>query len=492
MSQAFYEEGRAVSSVMRLSGRWDLRLAVVLAMVWFVSPVWGQATSLDRFERQLEQIRRERRMEVSPEVPLERRAVVDYGAYLSEYFFAVDDVDQSTHLLRQHELTGYGRVNFDGVHSFFLRGRVAYQDFNDGDSFNGEGDQWDGPRLERGVYRFDLRRAMEAYEGRSVDYNVRVEAGRQLVHWNTGLVLSREIDGGQVVLDWRDWRLEGIAGRTVEDQFDIDTSRPDFDDDLQRDFFGGRLSYELTPGHRPYVFGVVQRDQNDDEPRFGRRFEYDSYYVGAGSEGNVTDRVLYGVEFAYEGGEGLSRLVNPDGLYQSREDIEAWAVDVRGDYLFNDPANSRLTAELVVTSGDDDRASHTTNTFGGNQAGTDDNAFNGFGLVNTGLAFGGNASNLIVTRLGASSYPFHGIELFRRLQLGVDLLALHKTDKDAPIDEASSSDRYIGFETDLFANWQITSDVSFSTRYGVFFPGEAIEAENDARHFFFSGLTVGF
>jgi len=448
-------------------------------------------TPLSRFERQLEMIERETRQRVQSDVPVDQRALIDYGGYLSQYFLAIDDIEQSTHILRQTDLNGYFRMNVDGVHRVFIRGRVGYQDFNSGHSFDGEGDEWIGPRLERAHYQFDLNRAFEAYQGESLGFNIRLKGGRQLVHWNNGLVLSRELDGARGFLDLGGFTLEGFAGRTWEDQVDFDSSRPDFDDETERNFFGGRLSYELTPHHEPYVFGVVQEDRNEDRTRAGRRFDYDSYYIGGGAMGDVTDNLRYGVEFAYQGGEGLSRLVNPSGTGQTTEDIEAWALDVRGDYLLNDAANTRFIGELILASGDEDRG-HTSNTMGGNESGTDDNAFNGFGLVNTGLAFGPNASNLLLTRIGASSYPFHDTSWFDRLQLGGDVFVFNKLDKEAPIDERTSDDRYLGVETNVYANWKISSDLSVTTRYGVFFPGDAIEVENDARHFVYTGVTLGF
>ena len=45
---------------------------------------------------------------------------------------------------------------------------------------------------------------------------------------------------------------------------------------------------------------------------------------------------------------------------------------------------------------------------------------------------------------------------------------------EPPIDEVTSDDRYLGWEPDVYINWQVTSDVTFAFRYGVFFPGTAI------------------
>src|SRR5690606_34410515 len=101
---------------------------------------------------------------------------------------------------------------------------------------------------------------------------------------------------------------------------------------------------------------------------------------------------------------------------QTRDDIEAWAMDAYLDYQFGDVNRTRVNIELVVASGDDDRL-HSTNTFGGNQPGTTDHGFNAFGLINTGLAFNPNVSNLIMVRTGASTFPFPGSREFDRLQV---------------------------------------------------------------------------
>jgi hypothetical protein len=235
------------------------------------------------------------------------------------------------------------------------------------------------------------------------------------------------------------------------------------------------------------------------------RYGYDSYYIGIGAAGNFGQNILYGIEAAYEGGDSLTNTFDPTNpgvpLPQTNEDIEAWALDARVSYLLNDPANTRLTGEVLLASGDDDRLFSTTTTVGGNLSGTDDKAFNAFGLIDTGLVFAPNVSNLIMLRLGASTYPLNDSTAFRRLQVGADLFVYNKMDSDAPSTEITDDDAYLGTELDLFANWQITSDFSWSVRYGVFFPGEAIAGssfggtapgESNARHFVYTGVTLAF
>ena len=126
-------------------------LAVV---VCFATAALGQV-DLERFQRQLEQMRRDTQLIVDQSIPVEQRALIDYGGYVSFSFYAIDDTGQNTHILRQTDAVGYARMNFDGVHQFYLRGRTKYQDFNAGDSFDGNGDDWVEPTLDRGIYTFN-------------------------------------------------------------------------------------------------------------------------------------------------------------------------------------------------------------------------------------------------------------------------------------------------------------------------------------------------
>ena len=63
---------------------------------------------------------------------------------------------------------------------------------------------------------------------------------------------------------------------------------------------------------------------------------------------------------------------------------------------------------------------------------------------------------------------------------------------DAVIDESTTNSRWLGVEPDIYMNWQITSDISLSMRYGVFIPGDAIVADGKMRQFFFAGITIAY
>lgn len=468
---------------------------------------------LERFERQLEQIQRDTQLRVDTSVPPDQRVLIEYGGYLTFSFVTIDDPAQNTHYLRQTDLNGYLRVNLDGVHEFYVRGRTTYRDFNSGDSFDGAGDDWVEPTLDRGYYRFDMKRWKEAYEGESPDYNLVIQAGRQLVHWANGLTLSQELDGGVFELASGVFQLDLLAARTRPSNTDIDSSRPGFDNEMDRQFFGAMLSVQVDPRHRPYIYALYQQDANDnvarvDVPAIGppitTLYEYNSFYIGAGSRGSFGSNWVYGVELVYQGGETLSSpfTISPGGFLipaaaQTNDDIEAFAADFQLDYLFNDAKRTRLGGEVLLATGDSDRVLHTTNTFGGNAPGTTDNAFNAFGLLNTGYAFAPSASNLLMLRVGGSTFPLPNSPRLRRLQIGSNIFFFAKLDGDAPFDEDTSNDTYLGTEIDVFVNWQITSDVAIAVRYGVFFPGDAIggifvPTDHQARHFFYTGITFSF
>jgi hypothetical protein len=97
-----------------------------------------------------------------------------------------------------------------------------------------------------------------------------------------------------------------------------------------------------------------------------------------------------------------------------------------------------------------------------------------------------------VLRMGAATVPFPEYRPLRNLQVGVDAFLFRKADGDAPIDEPTTDTAYLGWEPDVFLNWQIRSDVTLAVRYGIFFPNSDAVVEDSARQFIFAGLTFAF
>jgi hypothetical protein len=455
----------------------------------------GADDNVDRFQRVVQEIQRDNQVRYDAELPPGQRALIDYGGYLTLGYLSFDDSSHDNHGLRQYELVGYGRMNLDGAHEIYVRGRADYDNYNSGDSFDHQPDRLQG-RVEEGWYQFDLQR-YAATQGHTLPYDLSIKAGRQFVDWGNGLALDQYMDGisgeyrGPVVIDL-------FAGVTVKETIDFDTTRPDFNYNTHRGYYGAKLTAPVGR-QNPYAYFLLQRDYNRPESTsthvIPTRYDYDSYYAGAGANGALSDHLAYAAEFCYEGGHGLSNSFDSftsKPVTQSDDRIDAYAANVRLDYLLNDFRKTKLSAEVLLASGDNDRQS-TEGTFGGNRAHTIDHAFNGLGVIYDGLAFTPPVSNLLMLRVGASTYPapvgrLHG------LQLGTDFFVFGKTRQNGGIDEPTNDTRYLGCEPDVFVNWQITDDVSFALRYGLFFPGEAIPSgdQDHVRQFLYAAVTYAF
>jgi hypothetical protein len=458
-----------------------------------------QALQQQQQLRELDQFNIDSRIRANEEVPAGQRVLFDYGLLFTPSYLSVTDQNHDTHVLRQYDLIGYTRINLDGANEIFLRGRTDYNDYNHGDSFDGFGSRLVNPDLDRGYYRFDLARSLQAYHGQQINGNFVFQGGRDLVYWQNGLVLGEVLDG--VIMDFSagPFTLETIAGVTPTRTVDIDASRPNFDHNTRRGFYGSMLTAEVGK-QKPFVYALSQQDYNtDDFADIGgikTNYQYNSYYLGAGSSGSLTDHLTYALEAAYEGGTTLSNpfKATPAGLVQisqTHDQIRAWAVDARFDYLFNDSHRTRASFEEIVGSGDRDRG-NSSETFNGNRRNTRDNAFNSFGLINTGLAFAPNVSNLSVTRIGLATFPLPNYSPVRKLQIGADFLVYNKVNSHAALEERSNDFRYVGLEPDLYVNWAITSDVTLALRYGVFFPDHALLNNEFSRQFFYAGVTFAF
>lgn len=483
--------------------------AVMIALLLApAAPAQQEAEVVQRLERQLREIDEAYRLAIPPDMPIAERLLLDYGGTLRFGFYAIDAVDGETRILRQTDGRLYLRAELDGAHRFYGRLRFQYNDWNTGDSFDFRGDEWADPLGDRYWYEFDLRGAEQARTGRRLPWNLNVKAGKQYVQWGSGLTLSNVLYAGLLDAEWRDFGLIALAGLTPSgDTVDFDGSRPGFDSDTDRAFLGASIEYRGFSSHRPYLFILDQRDHNERDffefdsliDTYPTRFKYDSTYVGGGSRGSLLSNLQYHVEAVYEFGEALSNSFSPTtglAVEQTLEDIEAWAVIAGLTYLFRDAADSRLDAEFIAASGDDDRID-SADTFGGNTPGTTDESFVSLGYVNTGLALSPEVGNLISLRLGVSTSPLAGGaragDWLRGLRIGLDGFLFGKVDDHAPINIRTGNESFIGGEIDLFADWRVTSDVFLNLRYGLFLPGDAMpDGEDDPLHFLYTGVTYAF
>jgi hypothetical protein len=429
------------------------------------------------------------RVRLDQQMPMAREIGLNAGGWFSYALFHYNDTDvERERTLNQFELRGWADFNVHGVHRGYVRGLLGWDVWNSGDNPLGEGNETNS-EIERAWYQYDLGQVYRN-EGQSPPLDMRIRVGRDYTEIGTALVLSMPLDMVLVELAGGGFELSGLLGATPSDTPNIDPSEPVFDH-MERCFWGFELAYADLARHRPFVYVLSQDDHTGEHPRDpDQSYDYDSTYVGGGSEGTLLlSGLRYQAELVGQWGRTFS-----EGRTGMRTDIEAWALDVLLEYFVEHPTKPRLSAEYLFASGDDDRRLGSTSTVGGNLINTDDRAFNAFGFRDTGLAFAPRISNLQMYALGASFFPLaERGDLFEKMEWGTKVFLYHKAVDEGPISDfaATRPEGCLGWEWDVHCNWRITSDVTFTIRYGAFMPGAAFENDS-CRHFLYSAVTFSF
>ncbi len=466
-------------------------LGVIMAVSVLSGVVLGQEVS------QREKILDEPfRVKMDEQVPSAKRAVFDWGGWLRSSVWYGDDHgdrdfdgrDDSHRVLWRQQLRVWGQGSIDQVHRFYVRGRLDMRDWNSNTSFDGNDSDWDGPKLDRFWYDFRWSRACNVYDWQETPFDFSARLGRQYMVIGTGLAMSQPLDAARLGFEYQQWQVTGLIGQSTDDDFNIDQSMPGAAEE-SRIFWGTEVRYRGWRNHEPFAYFLSQDDKDAGKVRNGQMYGYDSSYLGLGSRGQFFHRDLqYTTELAYEQGKSFAW-----GGGNNREDIQAWAGDFELRYLVPDKRRSQLWLEYLISSGDGDRSFSPTNTIGGNQAHTTDDSFSAWGYRNTGLALAPRLSNLGMVKLGGSTFPAMNSQLLKELQVGSDIFVYHKQQKETVISDSLSADNsaYVGTGMDIFADWRILSDVAFSARYGIFWPGSAY-VDKGNRHQFFTAVTVNF
>ena len=449
-----------------------------------VAPVHDPDSFLNQQRAVDERLRRQFDLELGQT----QQSLFDWGGWYSRHVFLFDDGVDSSRTLRRHDLRLWGRLILDeGAHTFYARGRLSLLDFNSGDSYDRDDDDGEGPNLERGIYRFDLARAVRVHAGDPIDYNLIFQAGRDLTYFGTGLALSTPLDHLSLRGTYGDVELTALAGKTVGSSQDFDLSRTA--GRLRRTFLGGQIRYRGFERHEPFVYAFWQRDHNREAfARPLRSLNYDSFYFGLGSTGEVVSHLRYATELVYETGKSHS-----PGVFQQDQEIRAWAAGVELEYLFPNEHKTRASVEYVFGSGDSDRLASPTNTLGRRRRDSRDESFIGIGYRDTGLSFAPRYSNLHMWRMGASYYPWPNHPRFRRIEMGTDWYLYYKNRGDGAVSDPTADVRssYLGWEMDYFVNWRVDADLAWTARFGAFFPGKAF-SDRTTRTFLLVGMTWSF
>ncbi|MCK4341906.1 MAG: alginate export family protein [Phycisphaerae bacterium] len=448
-------------------------------------PQSGEAE--ERFFRQQRLIDEQLQQQRTETAPLDSLLDWQWGGWLEYYLFHYDDGVQASRVVQRPGLAVWTRLRIDGgAHELFARIKLRYTYFNPGDQIDRQQDWW-GPNFDQAWYQIDVGRAFRLGQP-SDPLQLRARIGRQSVRFGTGYTLDMPQDA--VLLDGKvyDLRVLGLFGKSIGSFPNIDRSDP-VDSHSDRLFYGVQLSYEGWQRHVPFVYALWNNDRTDERPKeWLQNYSYDSVYFGVGARGELLPNLNYWAEGVFESGHSYG-----DGAFSQKDYIEAFGWDVGLEKLFNVPLRPRLAAEYMFASGDSNRLYSPTNAAGGNRGTREDTSFVGFGFRDTGMSLAPTMSNLHVWRIGGSLAPLEKITLFRDFEIGTNCFLYHKNRRRAAISDplADRFHGYVGWEMDYFINWRLASDLSWTIRWGTFFPGSAF-SDRSTRHFLFTGVTWSF
>ena len=276
---------------------WLAGLAVALGLFW-ASPGWAQSSRRTFLNRQRE-IEQSLRIDMTPQTATEDVFTLDWGGWFTASYELFHDngtisgggaIVQGVHErhLGQYDLRLWGRADFGRYATIYARMRLEYVDWEVGDSLTSQDHYWDGPNLDRGWAYFDLRKAVQEWQGERLPWTLNVRVGRQYVEWGTGLVLSLPLDAVEVGAEFGDFRLRALAGRTISSFDNIDQSvepAGDIAGRLRRDFYGVEAEYRGFKKHRPFAYALRSIDRTRTPAGASQRYGYDSWYFGAGLRG---------------------------------------------------------------------------------------------------------------------------------------------------------------------------------------------------------------
>lgn len=428
-----------------------------------------------------EQLRQQRR----DVAPIDSLLDFQWGGWLDYFVFHFDDGIETQRVMQQTSSAIWTRLRLDdGAHEIFARLRLSYHYFNPGDEYDRQQD-WVGPEFDRLFYQIDVGRALHLPND---PLRTRIRVGRQNVQFGTGYALDLPLDAVLIESRIGEFVVTGLFGKTVGHYPNIDRSEP-VDYEMDRRFAGVELKYRGIDRHEPFVYALWNDDYTDERPKdWMQNYAYDTQYFGFGSRGEIVQRLNYWVEGVLERGHSFG-----DGDFLEQDSVRAFGVDAGVEYLFKGPMRPRLGGEYMFASGDSGRVFNATGAAGGNRGDEEDTGFNAFGFRDTGLALGPALSNVHIFRASGSLTPFHEVELLRDMELGTNWFLYHKHHSRGAISDTTADmfEGYIGWEMDWFINWRLSADLSWTARWGLFFPGSAY-SDRDERSFFFTGLTWSF
>lgn len=458
---------------LKLGEKGVLALAVLLMALALPRAAWAQS------QEARQRVEEERRQTFDDflrvQDALDEGFFYDYGGWIRGTFFEFEDSTDEEISIRDFDLRLYLDLRYDKTHQVYIRTKTINTDYSTGDAPDGDDDDLAGMDLDQGFYRLNLHELFDLD-----NFESKLIVGRQFLRLGDGFVFNRVNDGIYWDLRHRLFALELSGSKSIRSGADHDGSRPK-QEDSKRNFFSGQFTWNGFQKHQPFVYVLVQRDQNNDADLalINQHFDYDTEHYGIGMDGELITNLKYHVEYIKQTGESYCTLGT------CKTDIDAWAFEAKANYIFDFLwFNPRVNIGFLSGSGDEDARS-ISNTLGGNLGGTDDERFIEFGYTDTGYALAPRVSNLNIFTFGWSTKPLQKWKWFKDFQTGSQIYVYRKKEADSVISDPAAvfQDKEVGWEWDTFVNWRIFTDLSLNMQYGTFYPGDAYLQDNTRRYF---------
>ncbi len=320
-----------------------------------------------------------------------------------------------------------------------------------------------------------------------------LEMGRLRLKDPLGFIVSHAADGAALGFDYTAFKLAFQAGSTgliLRNANSVSMSL--YDQEVKADdesLIGSSRLLVMAQAAIPSLLKqsfslsfIAQQDMNpetglieeysqvrdvSDPPKGG---ELDTQYSSLKVSGQIIPSLFYDAWFTYGSGRTITWLadaVSASGFSYQYVPISSFLTGFSLDYYMPALFGAAFNARFLFASGDADY----TTAVEGNSAGKA-TQFIPITSSALGAAFSPALSNLIVAEASGSIKPLAG----QRLQTGLKLLAFWRPTPAplavsglAPDEDAA----WLGFETDIYANYRILSDLGVSLSTGIFLPSEA-------------------
>jgi hypothetical protein len=291
-------------------------------------------------------------------------------------------------------------------------------------------------------------------------------------------------DAIRATLDFNPWTLDFVYSK-------IDENTHNAEDDI--DLYVVNVNYKFSEYNAvAEVYWVTENDRGtiptvDDTDETGATRNNDTHTIGGRVQFDPISQITLGGELAYQFGHYRSPFDNASGVpgaeFNPERDRSAWMFDVFGTYRWDMTWKPELTIEYVHFSGEENLESNTADDY---------NAWNSLYRGKFYTAYADFREFIYKTGDPVDQSALQNeqfIQFKGSMKPLQDLLIEASwtylwTDEDAHIRKQGSSgdpntvsgsptrDSELGWEVDLQVTYDYTEDVSFSSLFSVFVPGD--------------------